>query len=69
MLSVILQHIQEKARKEVIEILGDGDEFVYPTAEQCSEMKYIYMIIKEVIDAENPVSEASKQTDQHSLHA
>jgi hypothetical protein len=69
MLSVILQHIQEKARKEVIEILGDGDEVVYPTDEQCSEMKYIYMIIKEVIDAKNPVSEASKQTNQHSLYA
>lgn len=68
MLRVISQHTQEKARKEVIEILGDGDEIVYPTREQCSEMRYIYMIIKEVIDTKIPVSEASKQTDQHSLH-
>ncbi|CAO3681708.1 unnamed protein product [Umbelopsis ramanniana] len=48
------QHIQEKARKEVIEILGDGDEVVYPTAEQCSEMKYIYMIIKETLRMHPP---------------
>jgi hypothetical protein len=42
------QDIQEKARKEVLDILGDGDDIVYPTAAQCTEFKYIYMIMKEV---------------------
>jgi hypothetical protein len=40
--------MQEKARKEAIDILGDGDDIAYPTAAQCSDMKYIYMIMKEV---------------------
>ncbi|KAH8555193.1 cytochrome P450 [Umbelopsis sp. PMI_123] len=47
-------HTQEKARKEVIDILGDGDDFIYPTATQCSEMKYIYMIIKETLRMNGP---------------
>jgi hypothetical protein len=41
--------VQEKARKEAIDILGDGDDMIYPTTAQCSEMKYIYMIMKEVM--------------------
>ncbi|KAH8555194.1 cytochrome P450 [Umbelopsis sp. PMI_123] len=52
-------HIQEKARKEVIDILGDGDDFIYPTAAQCSEMKYIYMIIKETLRMDGPAQNTS----------
>lgn len=40
--------IQEKARKEVLEILGDNDQDVYPTTEQIKKMKYLNQIIKEV---------------------
>lgn len=40
--------VQEKARKQVIEVLGDEKRDVFPTAEQLKEMKYIDMIIKEV---------------------
>ncbi|KAG2187289.1 hypothetical protein INT44_004974 [Umbelopsis vinacea] len=47
-------HIQEKAREEAIDILGDGEETVYPTAAECSEMKYIYMIMKETLRMEPP---------------
>ncbi|KAL1928190.1 hypothetical protein VTP01DRAFT_3106 [Rhizomucor pusillus] len=39
--------VQEKARKQVIEVLGDEKRDVFPTAEQLKEMKYIDMIIKE----------------------
>ncbi|KAG2187291.1 hypothetical protein INT44_004976 [Umbelopsis vinacea] len=46
--------IQEKARKEVIDILGDGDDVVYPTASQCSDMKYVYMVMKETLRLEPP---------------
>ncbi|KAI8575219.1 hypothetical protein K450DRAFT_262806 [Umbelopsis ramanniana AG] len=46
--------IQEKARKEVIEVLGDGDDIVYPNASQCSDMKYIYMVMKETLRLEPP---------------
>jgi cytochrome P450 len=40
--------VQEKARKEVIEIMGDGADIVYPSQDQLPEFKYIYMIMKEV---------------------
>jgi hypothetical protein len=43
-----LQHIQEKARKEVLDIMGDGDDIIFPTSAQCTEMKYTYMVMKEV---------------------
>ncbi|KAG2183321.1 hypothetical protein INT43_006326 [Umbelopsis isabellina] len=41
--------VQEKARKEVIEVMGDGADIVYPTHDQLPEFKYIYMIIKETL--------------------
>lgn len=40
--------VQEKARKEVIEVMGDGADIAYPNHNQLPEFKYIYMIIKEV---------------------
>ncbi|KAG2187286.1 hypothetical protein INT44_004971 [Umbelopsis vinacea] len=52
-------HIQEKARKEVIDILGDGNEFVHPTSAQCTEMKYLYMIIKETLRISPPAQNSS----------
>ncbi|KAH8555197.1 cytochrome P450 [Umbelopsis sp. PMI_123] len=42
-------NVQEKARKEVIDILGDGDDIVYPTSSECSQMKYVYMVMKETL--------------------
>ncbi|KAH8555192.1 cytochrome P450 [Umbelopsis sp. PMI_123] len=51
-------HVQEKARKEVLDILGD-DDIVYPTAAQCSEMKYIYMIMKETLRINPPIQNSS----------
>ncbi|CAO3681680.1 unnamed protein product [Umbelopsis ramanniana] len=48
------QHVQEQAREEVIRTLGDGDDIVYPTAQECSDMKYIYMIIKETLRMDGP---------------
>ncbi|KAG2187287.1 hypothetical protein INT44_004972 [Umbelopsis vinacea] len=41
--------IQEKARKEVLDIMGDGDDIVFPTSTQCTDMKYVYMIMKETL--------------------
>ncbi|RIA86494.1 cytochrome P450 [Glomus cerebriforme] len=45
--------IQEKARAEVISILGN--ESVIPTSDQLKEMKYIYAIIKESLRIIPPV--------------
>ncbi|KAG2183290.1 hypothetical protein INT43_006295 [Umbelopsis isabellina] len=39
--------IQEKARSEVIKVIGDGADVFYPTENQISQLKYIYMIMKE----------------------
>jgi hypothetical protein len=57
--------MQEKARKEVINILGDGNDIVYPTAAQCTEMKYLYMIIKEVMPLKNPCTESPSKPISH----
>jgi len=51
--------VQEKARKEVIDIMGDGDDIVYPTAAQCTEFKYIYMIMKETLRLDPPAQNAT----------
>ncbi|KAG2187290.1 hypothetical protein INT44_004975 [Umbelopsis vinacea] len=48
------QHVQEKAREEALRILGDGDDIVYPSAQQCSDMKYIYMVMKETLRMDGP---------------
>ncbi|KAI8575217.1 hypothetical protein K450DRAFT_262785 [Umbelopsis ramanniana AG] len=48
------QHVQGKAREEAIRILGDGDDIVYPSAQQCSDMKYIYMVVKETLRMSGP---------------
>lgn len=43
------QIIQNKARQEVIRILGDEKKDVIPTVEDCNSMVYLDMLIKEVI--------------------
>ncbi|CAM0143053.1 unnamed protein product [Umbelopsis sp. WA50703] len=47
--------IQEKARKEVIEVIGDGADKVYPTEAQITQLKYIYMVMKETLRVCPPV--------------
>ncbi|CEP19504.1 hypothetical protein [Parasitella parasitica] len=51
----INQEIQEKARKEIISILGDGTTDVLPTPEQLSKMDYLNMVIKETLRLHSPV--------------
>lgn len=43
------KEIQEKARAEVISVLGDKPENIIPTVEDTKKMKYLDAIIKEVI--------------------
>lgn len=43
------QIIQNKARQEVIRILGDEKKDVIPTVEDCNSMVYLDILIKEVI--------------------
>ncbi|KAI8328859.1 cytochrome P450 [Choanephora cucurbitarum] len=47
--------LQEKARKEALEILGDATEDVIPTIEQAKQMTYINMVIKETMRRHTPV--------------
>jgi hypothetical protein len=44
----IQKDIQERARKQVIKILGDDPEDVLPNAEDIRKMPYIDMVVKEV---------------------
>ncbi|KAG1114134.1 hypothetical protein G6F42_014272 [Rhizopus arrhizus] len=53
------QDIQEKARNEIISILGDEKSDVLPTAEQISKMEYLNMIIKETLRLHSPVPVSS----------
>ncbi|KAI8150362.1 cytochrome P450 [Fennellomyces sp. T-0311] len=50
------QDMQRRARKEVINVLGDEPEDVIPTAEQAREMPYINMIIKETLRINPPLA-------------
>ncbi|KAI8138783.1 cytochrome P450 [Fennellomyces sp. T-0311] len=47
--------IQQRAREEVIKILGDDPENVVPTVEQMQQLTYINMIIKETLRMYSPV--------------
>ncbi|KAG2183363.1 hypothetical protein INT43_006369 [Umbelopsis isabellina] len=47
--------IQEKARREVLEVIGDGADMVHPTETQISQLKYIYMIMKETLRIHPPL--------------
>lgn len=43
------QSVQNKARQEVIRILGDDPKDVIPTVEDCESMSYLDMVIIEVM--------------------
>ncbi|RHZ86542.1 hypothetical protein Glove_50g119 [Diversispora epigaea] len=43
------QECQEKAREEVIRIIGDEKKNIIPNSEQIKELKYITMVIKETL--------------------
>ena len=45
--NVILQEIQERAREEAINVLGDAPYDITPTIEQIQQLVYINMIIQE----------------------
>ncbi|GAN02680.1 cytochrome P450 [Mucor ambiguus] len=55
----INQDIQDKARNEIISILGDEKSDVLPTAEQLVKMEYLNMIIKETLRLHSPVAVSS----------
>jgi cytochrome P450 len=40
--------VQQKARKEVIDVMGEEPDTVIPTEAQLSELKYLFMVMKEV---------------------
>lgn len=46
---IYVQDIQQKLREEVISILGDDPHSETPTLEELKKMKYMNMVIKEVI--------------------
>jgi hypothetical protein len=43
------QDVQQRAREEILEILGDDNVDVMPTMEQCKAMEYVNQVIKEVV--------------------
>ena len=45
--NVILQEIQERAREEAINVLGDEPYDITPTIEQIQQLVYVNMIIQE----------------------
>jgi cytochrome P450 len=47
--------LQDRARQEAIEILGDTSSDVLPSAEQTKQMTYINAVIKETMRLHNPV--------------
>ncbi|OAC97968.1 CYP509 protein [Mucor lusitanicus CBS 277.49] len=53
------QDIQEKARNEIISILGDENSDVLPTAEQLLKMEYLNTVIKETLRLHSPVAVSS----------
>ncbi|KAM3581362.1 hypothetical protein VKS41_006188 [Umbelopsis sp. WA50703] len=60
--------VQEKARKEVIEVLGDGADIVYPTETQLSQLKYIYMVMKETLRLCPPVQSGQfRRTEEETV--
>ena len=51
---VIFQDIQQKAREEVIEILGDQPVDILPSADQLKKMTYLQQIINENLRINGP---------------
>ncbi|KAJ8659800.1 hypothetical protein O0I10_004393 [Lichtheimia ornata] len=56
------QDVQEKARQEVIRILGDESCDVLPTVEQTKQMTYLNTIIKETLRLHNPLLTMTTRT-------
>ncbi|KAI9495017.1 cytochrome P450 [Zychaea mexicana] len=54
--------IQEKARQEVISILGDEPEDVLPTVEQTKQMTYLNQVMKETLRLHNPLIATTSRT-------
>lgn len=43
----LFQDVQDKARKEVLDILGDDHSDVTPTVDQIKNLKYLSNVMKE----------------------
>ncbi|KAF7721122.1 cytochrome P450-dit2 [Apophysomyces ossiformis] len=57
--------IQEKARQEAIEVLGDEPFDVLPTIEQVKKLRYIGQVIKETMRINTPVTQnATRRTTE-----
>lgn len=50
------QHFQEKAREEVLSVLGDTNEDIIPTAEELKQMEFLNNCIKETMRINPPTS-------------
>lgn len=49
-------HFQDKAREEVLSVLGDANEDVIPTAEELKQMTFLNNCIKETMRINPPTS-------------
>jgi Cytochrome P450 len=48
LLTLFPQDIQDRARKEVLEVLGDKESGISPTLDQLKELTYLTRVMKEV---------------------
>ncbi|KAI8891346.1 cytochrome P450 [Backusella circina FSU 941] len=51
------QDVQQRAREEILEILGNESVDIIPTMDQCKAMKYVNQVIKETLRIDGPVPE------------
>ncbi|KAG0173233.1 cytochrome P450-dit2 [Apophysomyces sp. BC1034] len=56
------QDVQQKAREEALNILGDDPIDVLPTVEQTKQMEYINMVMKETLRLNGPAGEVFPRT-------
>ncbi|KAI8139672.1 cytochrome P450 [Fennellomyces sp. T-0311] len=49
--------VQNKARKEILDLLGDEPRDIHPTLDDCKRMPYIDMIIKETLRMNAPAND------------
>lgn len=68
LMHVSSQDVQEKARQEVIAILGDEPKDVMPTQELLKNVTYINMVIKEVLLSIIHDMKMSSLLINHSFH-